>query len=296
MKQRESRFAACHPMVTFSFFMAAIVGSMFFQHPAYTAVSMIAAALLLVTEKREKALPLLGGMLPLFLLLSAVNPLFNAYGTHILFRVFGRPYTVEALLYGAEIAGMLIAALLWFACYSAVMTSDKFTCLFGNLIPALSLVLVMVLRLIPSYQRKAVQISGARRCIGKAPASSAGWKEKVRSGVGVLSALTSWALEGAIITADSMRSRGYGVSKRTSFQIYRWRWSEAVILAALVLLFGSTVLSAAYGWTRADFTPVLYIAPLRGSWGLIAYAVLLLFPTGMNLAEEIKWKYLESKI
>ena len=33
----------------------------------------------------------------------------------------------------------------------------------------------------------------------------------------ILGALTSWALEGSVVTADSMRSRGYGTSKRTSF-------------------------------------------------------------------------------
>lgn len=43
-------------------------------------------------------------LLPMFLALTVVNPLFNTYGERVLFHVFGRPYTVEALLYGAAIA------------------------------------------------------------------------------------------------------------------------------------------------------------------------------------------------
>ena len=46
------------------------------------------------------------GLLPMFLILTTINPLFNTYGAHILFSVFGRPYTLEALLYGAAIASV----------------------------------------------------------------------------------------------------------------------------------------------------------------------------------------------
>lgn len=48
-----------------------------------------------------------------------------------------------------------------------MLTSDKFTALFGNVIPALSLLLVMVLQMIPALTRKAQQILLARRAIGK---------------------------------------------------------------------------------------------------------------------------------
>ena len=116
------------------------------------------------------------GLLPMFLILTAINPLFNTYGAHILFSVFGRPYTLEALLYGAAIASVFVVMMLWFGCYNAVMTSDKFTSLFGNLIPALSLLLVMVLRLIPNFIRKTKQIIGARKSIGKGAAEQSNTK------------------------------------------------------------------------------------------------------------------------
>ncbi len=298
MQKAESRFAACHPAVSFGFFVAAIGGCMFFQHPAYLLASMAGAVCLLLTEKGSRAVPMILGMIPLFLFLTAVNPLFNHYGKRVLFTVFGRAYTLEALLYGAVIAGMLVAALLWFSCYSAVMTSDKFTWLFGNLIPALSLILVMVLRLIPSYRRKAAQISGARRCIGKSPGATDKWKEKAVYAMSVLSALTTWALEGAIVTADSMRSRGYGTAKRSGFQTYAWRLADVGIAVGGEALFGAALWGAALGWTRASFTPVLDITPVAGpqAAGILAYALCLMIPTLVNLREELKWKFLRSKI
>lgn len=298
MKDKESRFSACHPAVSFLFFMVAIAGSVLFQHPAYLLASVLSAFAYLLSERGRKGVPMVLGMIPIFLLLSAFNPLFNTYGKRVLFQVFGRNYTLEALFYGMVIAGMLVSALVWFSCYSAVMTSDKFTCLFGNLIPALSLILVMVLRLIPSYQRKAMQISGARRCVGKSAAVTDDWKQNAESGMNILSSLTSWALEGAVITADSMRARGYGTSRRSSFQIYTWRLTDVLLLITICCLFLITILGAGMGWTRATFTPELDITPLRGinALGIAAYSIMLLIPAIMNVLEAMKWKSFRSKI
>ena len=85
------------------------------------------------------------------LVVTLSAPLFNTQGATVLLRWWGgRPYTLEALALGASTGLMLVAMMLWFASFHLVMTSDKFTYLFGRAIPALSLVLTMVLRLVPS--------------------------------------------------------------------------------------------------------------------------------------------------
>lgn len=72
--------------------------------------------------------------------------------------------------------------MLWFASFHLVMTSDKFTYLFGRAIPALSLVLTMVLRLVPSYRRKADALMTARACIGKARRKAPPWRRACATG------------------------------------------------------------------------------------------------------------------
>ena len=228
-------------------------------------------------------------MIPVFLLIALVNPLFNILGQTELFSLFGRPYTLEALYYGAVVGGIFLVMMLWFGCYNVVLTSDKFTSLFGNLIPALSLLLVMVLRLIPGLMRKAVQISGARRSIGKGIGSSR--KEQVAGGLTVLSALTDWALEGSVVTADSMRARGYGAAKRTNFRIYRMTASDWVLLGLIAVLAAATIFG---GDKTAEFIPALQIAPL--TWGFGAYCAYLLVPTALHVKEAITWHILRSRI
>ena len=139
----------------------------------------------------------------------------------------------------------------------------------------------------------------ARRGIGKGTEEGS-TSEKVGHGLTVLSALLSWALEGGIATADSMRSRGYGCSrKRTSFSIYRFESRDRLMLcgmAGLLLVLGFCALR---GGTQAEYTPGLSIAGPDNFYtiaGVVAYALFLAIPAGINLTEELKWHILRSKI
>lgn len=284
-------FSQCHPLTNFVFFLGAIGFTVVFQHPMYLAASCVCGGVYLIVLSGRRGWAAVGGLIPVFCVLSALNPLFNTYGGHILFTVFGRPYTLEALYYGMAIAGIFVAMMLWFGCYSAVLTSDKFVCLFGSLIPALSLLLVMVLRMIPNLLRKARQISGARKSIGKGVGEADTLRQKLAAGMSSLSALTDWALEGSILTADSMRSRGYGSARRTSFQIYRMTARDFFLLALMVILAALVLLTG--GW-EASYTPVLYIAP--SGWGLAAYWLYLLLPPALHLKEATLWRISISRI
>lgn len=284
-------FSKCHPLTNFVFFLGAIGFAVVIQHPAYIAVSVLSGVAYYLLLKGRKGTSMVLGMIPVFVVLSAVNPLFNQYGQRVLFTVLGRVYTLEALLYGMAIAGIFVAMMLWFSCYSHVLTSDKFVCLFGSLIPALSLLLVMVLRLIPNLMRKASQIAGARRCVGKGAGEQSTAKDKVLDGMNVLSALTDWALEGSIVTADSMRSRGYGAAKRTSFQIYQLSGLDGMLLVLEGVLMVAVI---AAGGMDASFTPVLAID--RPGFGLAAYGLYLCIPILLELQEVLRWKIALSKI
>ena len=207
---RSDSFSTHHPAMTLTFFVSVIVLCVLVQQPIVQAVGLMGAVLYYLCLRRRDAWRLLVAMMLALVVLAAINPLFNTLGDTVLFTYLGtRPYTLEALAYGASTAVMFVSVMLWFACYAQVMSTDKFTYLFGRRAPALTLVLTMTLRLVPSYVRKARQISMARRCAGLSMTQGS-MRERARDGASLLSALTSWALEGAVTMADSMRSRGYG--------------------------------------------------------------------------------------
>ena len=268
--------------------------SVVIQHPAYLLAGVVTGAVYYLLLNGKKGWKTILGLLPMFLVLTAINPLFNTLGATPLFHLGSRPYTLEALLYGAALASMFVVMMLWFGCYNKVLTSDKFTCLFGNLIPSISLLLVMVFRMVPNFIRKTQQIIGARKSIGKGISETATIKEKLQGGGTVLGVLTSWALEGSVVTGDSMRARGYGATKRSSFMIYRMTSTDWALLAVMPVLLGITITAACFGQFATEFVPAIDIAPV--SWGLASYTCYLLIPTALYINESVSWHISRSKI
>ena len=287
-------FSKCHPVVNFLFFVGAIGMSVVIQHPAYLLAGIVTGAIYYLILNGKEGWKTILRLLPMFLILTAINPLFNTLGATPLFHLGGRPYTLEALFYGGALAGMFVIMMLWFGCYNKVLTSDKFTSLFGNLIPSISLLLVMVFRMVPNFIHKTQQIIGARKSIGKGVVETATKKEKLSDGMTVLGALTGWALEGSVVTGDSMRARGYGTGKRSSFMIYRMTVTDWISLAAMALFAALTITAACFGQFSAAFVPNVSLAPV--SWGLAAYTCYLLIPTVLHLKEAIQWHISRSKI
>jgi energy-coupling factor transport system permease protein len=287
-------FSKCHPAVNFLFFAGAIGTSVLIQHPVYLLVGILTGATYYLLLNGRKGWKMLLGMAMLFLFLMAINPLFNTFGETPLCYLFGRPYTLEALRYGAVLGGVFVTMLLWFGCYNKVLTSDKFTSLFGNLIPAISLLLVMVFRMVPNLMRKAAQFAGARKSIGKGAGENAATKEKLSDGMTVLGALTSWALEGSVVTGDSMRSRGYGTAKRSSFMIYRMSITDWTLLIVIPSLLALVIAAACLGQMAATYMPEFYISP--PSWGIVPYGIYLLIPIALHTKEAIQWHISRSKI
>lgn len=292
-------FSTYNPIINFVFYIGAIVFGMFFIHPAFLVCAVVLSAAYYLSIKGSRGIKLVLGMVPVFAALAVLNPILNTRGAIVLFTYFGdRPYTLEALCYGMALGAMFVSVILWFASYNTVMTSDKFIYIFGRAIPSLSLILTMVLRLVPNYQRKLHQISGARKCVGKA-GDAGSTLEKAEDGLTILSALTTWAFEGGIITADSMRSRGYGSGKRTSFSIYSFGGRDKLLLAVMLLLIAVIIYSAAMGGSAVTYTPQLEVAGPENIFvitGTVAYFFFLSIPTVLNILEAITWHILRSRI
>lgn len=291
-------FSDCHPIVNFIFYIGAITMGMYFMHPVFLLCSVVLSVSYCFVIKRN-AFKQLAWMTIFFLIISFGNPLFNILGKTVLFTWFrGRPYSLEALYYGFSMAAMFVSIITWFTTYSEVMTSDKFLYCFGRLAPSVSMILTMVLRLVPSFQKKTEQIAGARKCVGMSVENGTK-SEKIEHGLTIVSALTSWALEGGVVMADSMRSRGFGSGKRTSFSLYRMKKSDIHLLIFMILLIFTIILCAVRGGMDAVYFPRTQMEGLDNVWtilGVICYFIFLSIPTALHLLEEIKWHILRSKI
>lgn len=291
MNRSREMFSTYHPAVCFLFFIAAAVFAMFFIHPAFLAVSVLLSMAYLITVRRRKAVKLILILAAVFAAVTFVNPFIDPNGQQVLFTwAGGRPYTLEALFYGMAIGGMFITVIMWFASYNSVMTSDKFLYLFGRAAPSITLVITMVLRLVPNFRKKAAQISGARKSIGKGYGKGA--RKNAENGISVLSSMTTWALEGGIVTSDSMRSRGFGAARRTGFSVYRFESRDKALLIVMAALAATVIFCGLNGAAETVYVPETRITTLDRGYsiaGVSAYFIFLAVPTIINIAEAVVW-------
>ncbi|MCQ2559107.1 MAG: energy-coupling factor transporter transmembrane protein EcfT [Clostridia bacterium] len=314
---RKGAFATYHPIVIFFYFAIVILIGMFVMHPIFLLISLFSAFVysIYLNGKRSAKFNFLL-LLPVLILITIFNGLFTHAGVTTLFYpikyidvpylwpikwliswIGYNPITLEALVYGFAAGMMLITVICWFSCYNAVMTSDKFIYLFGRIIPGLSLILSMVLRFVPMYKNQIKVISNAQKCIGR-DFSSGSWFEKLRNGIKIVSIMVTWALENALETSDSMRSRGYGLKGRTSFSMFRFDNRDKLVFGLMIGLLLLIMVGAAWGVINVTFYPSIImsvISPL----GIVvdfAYLAFCLMPLFIDIMEVRKWRYLESKI
>lgn len=292
-------FSTFHPIVNFVYFAAVLIFSMVFMHPVFQAAALISAVVysIMLTGRRAVKFNLLY-MVPLLLVTAILNPMFNHAGVTILFYLDnGNPVTLESISYGAAAACMFVTIIVWFSCYNAVMTSDKFIYIFGRLLPALSLIFAMVLRFVPRYLHQIKVISYAQKCIGR-DVTQGHIFQRARSGVTIISIMTTWALENAIETADSMKSRGYGLPNRTSFSVFRFDARDRTVLLIMLGFITMVLIGAVQGQNTMRFFPSLksaVITPYSISV-YAAYFALCTLPVIINIVEAVKWKSIGSKI
>ena len=289
-------FSRLHPAVNFAFFVSAIMFSMFCMNPVMLLISYLSALGFLTVLRGISAIKRAAFSLLAVLSVTVVNAAFNHQGATILLYVNDNPLTLESIFYGLASGVMFVSVILWFSCYNDVMTSEKFMCLFGKAIPSLSLIFSMALRFVPRFIEQAKRISSAQKSIGKG--LTGGVFSKLRNSLLMLTALLSWSLENAVDTADSMKSRGYGLPGRTAFSNYRFTLYDTAVLSAILMLTAGVLTGNISGFVHTVYFPVYGGLPV-GLGAILTeccYAVLLNIPMILSVWEKIKWNCIKSKI
>lgn len=288
-----------HPIVNFSYFLAAISFSCLLLHPITLAISTLAGFVSFVSLKGKKAIgKKIAALIVAFLLMSFINPAFNHEGVTILaYFPSGNPFTLESLCYGFLSAAMMISVLLLFSCFHEVMTSDKLMYLFGKIFPSLSLVFSMTLRFVPRFIHQLKETAVSQKCVGR-DVTKGNILQRAKGGLSVFSILVTQSLENAIDTSDSMKSRGYGLPGRSAFSLYRFGKRDGVTLGAILVFSAYVLLGKIMGAIHFSCFPAIQISAWSpyGISVFAAYGILLFLPLFIELSEVRKWNSIKSKI
>lgn len=321
---KPTAFDSLHPALPLVYFAVALVLAMAAPHPTLLALSFAIAALYGVWLRGGRAVARsFAWQVPLLAVIVAVNPLFSSTGTTELFRIGTQAVYAEGYANAATMALLLLCVMQWFANADAVLGSDKVMGTLGGILPTISLMISMIMRLIPQFVRRGHTINNALNACTAARNPSASMvsggafaKEAHRAEharhqerrteqneankpahrfsairfadhLRTVTTLMGWSMENSLETADSMRCRGWGANhKRTTFRRNRFRAYDALLLSALALL---SVGAAAAAYALMDgfgFFPAFH-----GSLSnpLVAlYVLALCFPFMLELLGKVR--------
>ncbi len=290
-------FSSFHPIVVFIYFFVVIGIGMFVIHPIFLGISLVGSlsyAIYLGGLKIVRMQVLYS--LPFCIGIGLINPIFNHEGITIIGYMGDNPLTLESIYYGIMMSILFVNMILWFYVYNYVMTSDKLIYLIGRWFPSLSLVFSMTLRFVPLFQRQFKKVMRAQEGLGNSIQEKKFW-EKLKWGIKILSIMLTWILENAIDTADSMKSRGYGLKGRTSFCNYYFTQKDIGLLVVILLLIGGVSMGIMSGVTYVRYFPSFKVNPITATHSIIylAYGGLCILPLSLHIVEDIRWHYLRWK-
>ncbi|MCR5122099.1 MAG: energy-coupling factor transporter transmembrane protein EcfT [Ruminococcus sp.] len=292
-------FSRLNPFVLMIFFAAAIGTGVFCYVPAIRAVSLAGAVLsLLVSGICRKPVRELLGYAGIILVSGVINPVIVTLGNTPLFWLVGRPYTLEALLYGANNGMAIVSALLWFRLFSAVMTAEKLSFLMsGTVLSGFGTAFTLTLRYVPELIRRFKECCAAHRANKFAPAAGAvcgkGFLSRAAFYLNVFMSVASSALESSAQTADSMKARGCLLSPKSRLTTYSLRAADVLCAALSVTAVCSAVFASRAGRLCAAFYPSVKseYPPVTA----VMYGALCLLPVLFSIMESIKWHFCRPK-
>lgn len=298
MKQYDT-FCRCHPAVSFIYFAFVIGFTVTFRHPVCQTASLVSAALYAAEcEGRSGALFSLKYALPVILLTAIINPAFNHEGVTVLcYLPLGNPLTAESIFYGISSGVMFASVLLWFLNFNRVFTTDKTVYLFGRILPSLSLLISMTVRFVPRFRKQLDDVRESQKGFG-VDTENGSPLTRMKNALRVFSVVVTWSLENSVETADSMKSRGFGLRGRTSFSVFTFTRRDRELLFIIAFLGLLVLCGAVSGAVYFRFYPSVRISAFSPINVIIqaSYFLLCLVPVIMNRKERAEWNAVHSKM
>ena len=282
-------FSRYHPMVNIIFYITVLGLTMFQMQMGMIVISFICGAIYYFNLKGMSGIKYFGVIMAVFVVSSLINPVFSHRGATLIFYMFtGNPVTLESVIYGICAALLISSAFLWFATFNQVISEDKIMAVLGKVMPHVALLITMVARFVPKYIRQQKNVRQAGNDLGEKPGT---FIKKIKKSGEVFSITMTWALETSVETADSMRARGYGATKRSNYNNYRISGRDFVAMIWIMSLFLMICFALFLGKANTYYYP--YIRIKNSIPVYLMYGLLCLTPVVINVKEAAVWHRLK---
>lgn len=290
----KGNFGSINPVVETLYLVSMIIFSLVMKHPFYLLsclIGGITCSIMFIGIKNLRNV--ITFAIPALILFAVINPMFSHYGVTRLFKLpDGNYVTLEAVVFGLLSGVMFVSMFFWFSYFNKIISSEKLFYLIGGILPQLSLLFSMILKFIPTLTRQTEAVRTARNSLEGTENHKENKKELFNKGSRILNVMIGWSLENSIEVSDSMKARGYGIKKRTSYLSYKFDKNAIILLAVILCSLNIIIFGISAGSTYFEVNPVIDIkTPVFSDYIFMAVFFIYCFlPALLNLFRNIMWK------
>ena len=310
-----NEFSKYHPVTNLIYFILCFVSVFYINNPFVIFILLIVTVMNnIISDKGKK----LRSNAVFYIIISAaiflVNPVFVNRGIIILFYMLGNPVTLESVVFGLKSALSLFTVLIMFNAFNIIINPEKFIYLFSRIFEQTAFVIMLGLRFIPTLRRRIAEISdisrvGTRHAVSEQTIPSkftrtrraVSLQKKIKNAMNIILTLITWSLEDAVVTAQSMRSRGYGVNiksknGRTFYFIYKFTKRDALFIffniTSFVLFLFTFMRYDVNFQIYPTFSSSVLIFNFEFFINLGSLIVLFSLPIIIEITNRIKWSFI----
>lgn len=167
--------------------------------------------------------------IPIAITTIIINMLFVSKGSFMLFNIFGRYFTLEAVIYAFTLTFKLLVVIYIFLLLGVLIDSDSAVSYFLSKIPKTTLAMMIGFKFFPAMEERLKNIKMIYRIRG-VEFESGNLKSKIRSTMEILSVLLEDSLETFFNIAETSYVRGFLSGKRTMYEKQKFHKKDYVFM------------------------------------------------------------------
>ena len=288
------KLTVIHPAIYVIYYLLLIILAFLYNDPYYL-ISFLAliSVLIMLQGITRDVVQIIKFFIPMSLLIIIINPLTSHEGTTRIYIMGSYFITLEALVYGIIMSLSLLIILLVFASYNRSVSYQEMLYLFSKRFPHISMIIVMALRFIPLLSYRLTEVNKVHQFDEKNEnQEEKGSKiERIKKTAKMMSVVVSWSLEESMLTAKSMKARGYGIKERTSYLSYNYRRIDYLFLLLIFATCLVCVIGLAQGYGRINIYPTLSFSIHENILNMyyLLFLILLLPLIYLEFKEKLAW-------
>lgn len=287
------KITVIHPVIYITYYMILVLFAFIYNNPYYLATFLLCILCLIVLQGISNELKsTFKFFIPMSLIIVLLNPIVSHVGTTKIYIVGTYFITLESLTYGIIMSISLLIILLTFASYNRAVSYQEMLYIFSKRFPNISMVIIMTLRFIPLFNYRLSEVNKLSKFDNDpADVNKKFLVEKIRKTANLLVVVVSWSLEESMITAKSMKARGYGIKNRTSYLSYKFHRIDYLFTIFISVLILICIVGLTHGFGRIEIYPTLMFSNTENTFNFyyLSFLLLLLPLIYLEIKEKLVW-------